>query len=539
MSTGCLTENEVQALLNGVLATGRADGVEAHIDACLDCQLLVSAGIRTTSLRSHGFDREAAGLVHLEVGQVVSGRYRITRFIARGGMGEVYAAYDEMLGEEIALKILLRPARAGAAALARLRAEVQLARRVADPHVLRVFDIGSCRLPHGDGDDAEILFLTMQLLQGETLRARIRRAGPLVPAETWRLAGEMLAALCAAHQKGVVHSDFKSDNVMLVPMTAGPAQAVVMDFGLAQAAATDNPSDEHREPLVAGTVGYMAPEQLSGAAVTAAADVYAFGVVLHEMLTGVLPPFRPNVGRKLRGPNPPAPSRLDTLDIPARWRSLIRRCLARDPAARFRDMIEVRQAIVGRDAIKRRVVLAGAAVVSLAAVVGGVASVKRAPAAAVVLKAETVSPPPIAPSRPVPPPSAPASAAPAPVASVEVIPAARKARRTSEPRRAGGGQVSVKRESSATLPAADGGGPGTLERAEDLLGQGRTAEACALGETVAARAPETAAVWKFLGGCLMRLGEPARARQHYRKYLMLAPNDPDSVFVQAIVKQGP
>src|SRR5512144_895961 len=103
MSSGCLTENEVQALLNGVLATARVDGVEAHIDACLGCQLLVSAGIRTTSLRSHGFDRETAGLVHLEVGQVVSGRYRITRFIARGGMGEVYAAYDEMLGEEIAL----------------------------------------------------------------------------------------------------------------------------------------------------------------------------------------------------------------------------------------------------------------------------------------------------------------------------------------------------------------------------------------------------------------------------------------------------
>src|SRR5678816_4644202 len=108
----------------------------------------------------------------------------------RGGMGEVYAAHDEMLGEEIALKVLLRPADEGATSLARLRAEVQLARRVSNPHVLRVFDIGSSRFADGNaGDRGEILFLTMQLLEGETLRARIRRAGPIGPAEVWRLAG--------------------------------------------------------------------------------------------------------------------------------------------------------------------------------------------------------------------------------------------------------------------------------------------------------------------------------------------------------------
>ena len=302
MATECLTENEVQAFLDGRLATIRIDGVETHLDACLKCQLLVSAGVRTTSLRTHGLSGHEPGeRMHLHIGQLVSGRYEITRFIARGGMGEVYAANDHMLGEDIALKVLLRPANAGKAALSRLKAEVQLARRVTDPHVLRVFDIGSYRMTGGDGDTdgSEVLFLTMQLLPGETLRERVRRGGPMPPDEVWRLASDMFAALAAAHQIGIIHRDFKSDNVMLVPTPAGPPRAVVMDFGLAQIATDAMPSEEAK-PLVAGTIGYMAPEQLSGGVVTAAADVYAFGVVLYEMLTGVLPPFRPGSRARAR-----------------------------------------------------------------------------------------------------------------------------------------------------------------------------------------------------------------------------------------------
>src|SRR5947207_8973849 len=191
MSSGCLHENEVLAFLDGALRATGLDGVESHLDACLKCQLLVSAAVRTDSLRTHGLEGPVIGGLHLEAGAVVSGRYEITRFIARGGMGEVYAAHDRMLGDEIALKVLLTPASAGAGALERLRGEVQLARRVADPHVLRVFDLGSYEGPDGN----EILFLTMQLLRGETLRARIRRGGPLTSAETWRLAGDMFAAL--------------------------------------------------------------------------------------------------------------------------------------------------------------------------------------------------------------------------------------------------------------------------------------------------------------------------------------------------------
>jgi hypothetical protein len=533
MSLACLTENEVLDLLGGALASARVDRVEAHLDSCLNCQLLVSAGVRTTSLRSNGVDNEPAGWVQLQVGQVVAGRYRITRFIARGGMGEVYAAHDQMMGEEIALKTL-RPARTGAAALASLRAEVQLARRVSDPHVLRVFDIGSCRLSDdGGGDGAgEVLFLTMQLLEGETLRQRIRRAGPLPPAEVWRLAGDMFAALGAAHRMGIVHRDFKSENVMLVPTADGPPRAVVMDFGLAQAVANDASLAEHGGvPLIAGTLGYMAPEQRAGRAVTAAADVYAFGVVLYEMLTGVLPPFRPHLGRKAADqPTPPAVL-LDALDIPARWSGLIRRCLAREPAARFRNVIDAGQALASHNAVPRRIVFAAAATAALLAAPVSVMFWKRSPAAPPVVQADSFATP-----APTAPPVVSAPVEPVRVTQIVTTP---RARAVSARRHEHGAVIAAKPRSAAVRDAAPGPEPASLERAEELLAEERTAEACAVGEAVAARAPESAATWKFLGGCFMRLGEPARARRHYRKFLLLSPNDPDSVFIQAIVKQGP
>src|SRR5262245_51854979 len=137
----CLTENDIQALLGGVLGPGRVREIEAHLDACIQCQLLVSAGVRTASLRTHGLDALRAELATFEAGAVVGERYEIRRFIARGGMGEVYEAHDRMLVDDIALKVLVRPPHDEPDAVSRLRGEVQLARRVTSPHISRIYDL--------------------------------------------------------------------------------------------------------------------------------------------------------------------------------------------------------------------------------------------------------------------------------------------------------------------------------------------------------------------------------------------------------------
>jgi serine/threonine-protein kinase len=223
-----------------------------------------------------------------------------------------------------------------------------------------------------------------------------------------------------------------------------------MDFGLAQTAATDAPPKRDGTPLIAGTVGYMAPEQLADGVVTAAVDVYAFGVVLHEMLTGVLPPFRPAIARRGQTALPPPPSRLDTLDIPSRWNALIRRCLERDPAARFKNILEARDAIASGRGSGRRVAFAAAAGAAAIAAVAGVASWKRTPVA-------TAPPAPVAVTSPAPvpppPPAGPPEASPPPS---EADHRPRKVRASTRPQvrlEAGSRQLSEKETPAAPAPA--------------------------------------------------------------------------------------
>jgi len=266
---------------------------------------------------------------------IVAERYRITRLIGRGGMGEVYEADDRLLHERVALKTLRGDLVGNTSLVQRFHDEILLARRVTHPNVCRIFEVGT----HNPAGRPPILFFAMELLEGDTLGSRIR-AGRLTKDEAFPLAVQMADGLQAAHHAGIVHADFKSGNVVLVPQTGGGFRAVITDFGLARIDPSRVSVDETRtlaEIRLAGTLAFMSPEQLRGERITAASDIYSFGVVLFEMATGSLPFDDRDLikAAMLKASGEPIPVRRKAPDIDHRWESAIERCLQRDPARRF------------------------------------------------------------------------------------------------------------------------------------------------------------------------------------------------------------
>ena len=285
-------------------------------------------------------------------GDLVAHRYLVARFIARGGMGEVYEVDDRELGGRLALKTIRPDIAEDQRVLERFRREIHLARRVTHPNVSRVYDIGRHVFPTPDAETppAEIVFLTMELLDGESLSDRLKQ-GTLGREEILSLTEQMAAGLHAAHSLGIIHRDFKSSNVMLV--VAGPhgaARAVVTDFGLARSSSSEGSLLSISDAgAVVGTAAYMAPEQVEGRPLTPAADVYALGIVLYEMTTRV----RPFDGgstlsvavKRLTQPPPPPSTHNPGID-PA-WEAVILKCLARHPEGRFQTALEVAAALRG------------------------------------------------------------------------------------------------------------------------------------------------------------------------------------------------
>ncbi len=303
----------------------------------------------------------ARGLPVFADGETIAGRYRILRFLAQGGMGEVYEAEDLELRQKVALKTI--SAQAGDAdpgAVERFKREIALARTVTHPNVCRIFDLGRHRIdtPEGVLPIPAVTFLTMELLEGETLSQCLRRRGRLPVGEALPLITQMADALGAAHRAQIVHRDFKSENVFLVPedpapsatlpvgapgtgrpapMAAGPRRVVVTDFGVARGGAGDNFAAQVTGAGIVGTPSYMAPEQVEGGPITAAADVYALGIVIYEMVTGRLPFEGPNpLSTAVKRLNePPPPPHVHVPDLEAWWEKAILRCLERDPRKRF------------------------------------------------------------------------------------------------------------------------------------------------------------------------------------------------------------
>jgi tetratricopeptide (TPR) repeat protein/tRNA A-37 threonylcarbamoyl transferase component Bud32 len=281
---------------------------------------------------------------------VLAGRFRVLRFVAKGGMGEVYEAEDLELREHVALKTVRAELAEDGLAMERFRREIQLARKVTHVNVCRTFDIAH----DASGAGGDVTFVTMELLAGETLSSRLKRDMRMAPAQALPLVRQMAAGLNAAHEAGIVHRDFKSANVVLVPAKAGE-RAVITDFGLARPGGGDGASLTGTG-MFAGTPEYIAPEQIEGGAVTPATDVYALGVLLFEMVTGVRPfvadtPLATAMKRLVA--KPPAPRSI-VPGLDPRWDATILRCLERDPADRFQSAPDVVSALAGEEVARGR-----------------------------------------------------------------------------------------------------------------------------------------------------------------------------------------
>lgn len=288
-------------------------------------------------------------------GTLLAERFRVVRFIARGGMGEVYEAEDLELRDHVALKTIRSAVADDERAMERFRREVQLSRRVTHANVCRIFDIFRHRIASPDParTDAGIAFLSMELLSGETLAERLDRLHRMTPADALPILTQIAAGLSAAHRAGVIHRDFKPGNVMLVadPAEPGGTRAVVTDFGLAYASAGEDeaPASLTASGLVAGTPTYMAPEQVEGGEVIPATDIFALGIVMYEMVTSEVPfrghtPISIAVKRLKQAPPPPI---TQVPDLDPKWNATILRCLERDPADRFASASDVIKALAG------------------------------------------------------------------------------------------------------------------------------------------------------------------------------------------------
>ncbi len=312
------------------------------------------------------------------------GPYQLTARLGVGGSGEVFRARDVRLGRDVAVKVL-RDRFGSDVGRARFQREARAIAMLSDPHVVTIYDVGE-----HDG----VPYLVTELLVGDTLRDRLDRGVPTV-AQAVRWTTEIARGLAAAHGRGIVHRDLKPANLLV---TAGGA-IKILDFGLARTLEVPGRDGGVSQPVVSapgevlGTIGYLAPEQARGEPVTAAADLFALGAVLFELLTGE----RAFTGagpldqiEAVLGHVPPAPSSRRAA-VPVALDRVVARCLAKDPAQRFesaRDLaFALEQALVApprgpaRWQGPRRLVAAGLAAVGLAGTAVGAVAVERCRAA--------------------------------------------------------------------------------------------------------------------------------------------------------------
>jgi serine/threonine-protein kinase len=277
------------------------------------------------------------------------GGYQMLGPLGAGGMGEVYRARDTRLGRDVAIKILPRAFTADPGRLARFEREARVLASLNHPHIAAIYGV-----EEGPAEAGPTNALILELVEGETLAERIASAGSkgLPLKDALDIARQIADALDAAHEKGIVHRDLKPANIKITPQGI----VKVLDFGLAKLEAggagrevTEAPTitvNDTREGLIVGTAAYMSPEQARGQGVDKRTDIWAFGCVLYEMLTGVAPFGRATVSDTIAAVLEREPEwRELPASTPSTVKKLVRRCLTKESARRLRDIGEARMVI--------------------------------------------------------------------------------------------------------------------------------------------------------------------------------------------------
>ncbi len=303
--------------------------------ALVDYMMAASGAAATQPLESVPTVVRDAGGGQLRPGAVFAGRYEVKEILGAGGMGVVYRAFDRELQEPVAIKTLKPEAMAGGSvALDRFKQEIRLARRIAHRNVVRTYDLGEVN---------GMYYLTMEYVEGTSLKQLIASRGRLPVAVTLTVGKQLCRALEVAHAEGIIHRDIKPHNMVVDPS----GFLKVMDFGIARLANPPQGKGLTEAGLSIGTPDYMSPEQLSGADLDPRSDLYSAGVVLFECLTGRLP-FEADTTWALVAKHleeePPNPRTLNA-DVPEALAIVILKAMAKDRERRFATASEMHDAL--------------------------------------------------------------------------------------------------------------------------------------------------------------------------------------------------
>jgi serine/threonine protein kinase len=278
------------------------------------------------------------------VGTTLAGRYRVEARVGSGAMGAVYRAEQAILGRHVALKIVNRDRHVGGDTVQRFRREAKALSALNHPNTVRVFDFGST--------DEGLLFLAMELLEGEPLTDCMVREGPLPVLQAVSIIQQVLRSISEAHAQGIVHRDLKPDNVFLARVPSDPVPMVkVLDFGIAKAVDGDRRIDQFEtlDGTVFGTPRYMSPEQAAGKTLDPRSDLYSVGIMLYELLTGN-PPFVDMdavvvMARHIREEPVPLCKAAPQRPIPACLEAVMTKTLSKQPAERFQTAEQFERAL--------------------------------------------------------------------------------------------------------------------------------------------------------------------------------------------------